>query len=109
MRADNWPTVMVDHMLASKQRGLSFEDAYRAAERECPPPGRGAEVTLFDETGAPHNGLVAFFRRVAEAAYNDVQGPVGSGNGPALRGFQAGMLRELDEGGPAVRSRRLAA
>jgi hypothetical protein len=108
MRADHWPVAMTEHMLASKRCGLTFEDAYRAAERAYPPPGRGAEATLFDDTGSPHDGLVTFFCRAARAAYNDVQGPPGSGSGPALRGFRAEMLRELDLSEPVLR-RRMAA
>jgi hypothetical protein len=53
--------------------------------------------------------MVPFLRRVAESAYNDVEGKKGSGHGRAIRDFRPEMLMGSDASEPARRVRRLAA
>lgn len=108
MKADAWPSAVVAYLADCKREGLPHEAAWRDAMRVYPPPGNGSESTLFDDRGEPHGTLVGFLKRVSRDAYEDRVGPVGSGSGPALRGFRADMLMVLDMSGPAVRQRRAA-
>jgi hypothetical protein len=60
---------------------------------------------LFEEDGRAADGIVPFLKRVCDEAWHDTQGPVESGNGPALRHFRVDMVRSLDESKPAHKGR----
>jgi hypothetical protein len=107
--AASWAADVVDHLIVLRADGYDFERAWTMAMRLHPPRGRDLGVPaaprLFDETNRPVDGLVPFFRQVCENAYHDVRGPVGDGNGPAIRHFRVDMVRSVDESGPARRAR----
>jgi hypothetical protein len=110
MQGDHWLLAMVAHLQRSKRVGVPFDAAWRDAIRANPPEGEGDDGTLFDADGRPHeNPMVPFLRRVAESAYNDVEGKKGSGHGRAIRDFRPEMLMGSDASEPARRVRRLAA
>jgi hypothetical protein len=103
-----WASDVVDRLIELRADGYDFDRAWTAALRLYPPHGRdlGAVTPrLFEEDNRAADGLVSFFRRACEAAYNDVRGPAGSGNGPAIRHFRVEMVRAVDDSGPARRAR----
>lgn len=67
--------------------------------RACGTPTGAATAvtTLFNDEGDPHDDYLVWFKRVALDAYNGAAGPVGSGNGPALRHFRPDMLADVEE------------
>jgi hypothetical protein len=104
--AASWAADVVDHLIGLRADGIPFEKAWTLTMRLHPPRGRDmGSPRLFEEDGRAVDGLVPFLKRVAEDAYNDTQGPVASGNGPALRHFRVDMVRSVDESGPARRAR----
>lgn len=108
MSDSRWPGKVVAVLLSCKAQGVPFERAWREALTTHPPRGSASEATLFDEAGEPHDTTVAFLKRVTRNAYDDVQGPVGEGNGPAIGHFRGSMLRDLDSSTPARKHRRAA-
>jgi hypothetical protein len=101
-----WTSLVVDRLIELRANGYPFDRAWTEAMRRYPPRGRDmGSPRLFEEDGRAVDGLVPFLKRVAEDAYNDTQGPVASGNGPALRHFRVDMVRSVDESGPARRAR----
>lgn len=105
----NWPAQVTAHLLASKRCGIPWPEAKQLALTAHPPRGRdAAPTTLFDELGRTHDTTVAFYWRVAEKAFHNYIGPVGSGDGPALRHFSPGALIDLDSSTPARKYRRAA-
>lgn len=101
MKGDQWQQAMIERLAASKRLDVPFWVAWQQAIRYCPPPRQEAPATLFDDEGRRPETLTGFFQRACEHAYLDVQGPPGSGDGPALRGFRADMLQLLDADAPA--------
>lgn len=102
-----WQQQVIAYLATCKRDAIPSQEAWAKAMIACPPRARGVDpARLFDE--AKPDYLLAFFKRVALAAYDDTQGLPGSGQGPAIRHFQVGMLRDLDSSGPARRVRRAA-
>jgi hypothetical protein len=106
--AASWAADVVDRLIELRADGYPFARAWREALRLHPYDGGGVgsgTPRLFDETGRAPETMVSFFRRACENAYHDVRGPVGDGNGPAIRHFRVDMVRSVDESGPARRAR----
>jgi hypothetical protein len=119
-----WPEKVVARLRQHRAEGCTFEHAWIQTMRALPTGGNGAafaqlrpsgseqveSMHLFDEAGKPTavpevtETLGGFFRRVCEDAFYGTVGPVGSGNGPALRHFCPEMVLELDNAEPARRS-----
>jgi hypothetical protein len=97
-RADvqrSWQAEIVQHLRRSKARGLPFDTAWNAAQRDIVIPGRDEDAgTLFNVHGedSRFDTTAAFFKRACCHAYEDRVGAVGSGDGPALRHFSVEMM-----------------
>jgi hypothetical protein len=105
-----WASDVVDRLIELRAaEGPDFDRHWALAMRLHPARGRDmGEVAprLIEGDNKPADSpMVSFFRRVCEAAYNDVHGPAGSGNGPAIRYFTVEMVRAVDDSGPARRAR----
>jgi hypothetical protein len=87
--AASWAADVVDHLIGLRADGIPFEKAWTLTMRLHPPRGRDmGSPRLFEEDGRAVDGLVPF-RRVAEDAYNDTQGPVG-GEWPGAQALPGG-------------------
>lgn len=97
----SWFALVADEVHALITDGYSFDVAWSMAMKQLPPSvndsgGWRPQLAINgDET------VVGFFRHACENAVNDVRGPVGSGNGPALRHFCVETIRDVDAAAPA--------
>lgn len=106
-----WQRAITGCLIELKRYGVvDFDEAWGIAYREHPPRSRDLgeqSAPLFDvRAGDREPTVVEFTRSVNERAWRGVVGPVGSGDGPALRFFRTELIREDEDSRPARRGHR---
>lgn len=99
-----WSARVVDRLIEHRANGTPFERAWLLTLRELPP--RAADDGGWSPQLAIHGDLTVtgFLKRACESAWYGTVGAVGSGEGPAIRYFNTGVIRDLDSSAPARRA-----